>query len=63
MIELFPDVDVALVNGGLLDERELGRYEHGQVRWPSKYRRAALRKFFGVGDDKDLGFYRARVLT
>jgi hypothetical protein len=62
MTRLFPSVDLAVVNGGFLDERELGRYERGEVLWPSKYRRAAFRAFFNVGSDADLGFYRARVL-
>jgi hypothetical protein len=62
MTGLFPGVDLAVVNGGFLDERELGRYERGEVFWPSKYRRAAFRAFFNVASDADLGFYRARVL-
>ncbi|BEL12933.1 hypothetical protein Q0Z83_111240 [Actinoplanes sichuanensis] len=62
MTKLFPGVDLAVVNGGFLDERELGRYERGEVFWPSRYRRAAFRAFFNVASDADLGFYRARVL-
>ncbi|WP_430788223.1 SAM-dependent methyltransferase [Actinoplanes sp. G11-F43] len=62
MTGLFPGVDLAVVNGGFLDERELGRYERGEVFWPSRYRRAAFRAFFNVASDADLGFYRARVL-
>ncbi|MEU8656099.1 SAM-dependent methyltransferase [Actinoplanes philippinensis] len=62
MSGLFPGVDLAVVNGGFLDERELGRYERGEVFWPSRYRRAAFRSFFNVASDADLGFYRARVL-
>jgi hypothetical protein len=62
MTGLFPDVDLTAINGGLLDERELGRYERGEVRWPSRYRRAALRAFFDVTTDNDLGFYHSRRL-
>jgi hypothetical protein len=62
MTGLFPDVDLAAINGGLLDERELGRYERGEVHWPSRYRRAAIRAFFEVSTDKDLGFYRSQTL-
>jgi hypothetical protein len=62
MTGLFPGVDLAVVNGGFLDERELGRYERGEVFWPSRYRRAAFRSFFSVASDAELGFYRTRVL-
>lgn len=62
MAKLFPDVDLATANGGLFDEREFGRYQRGEVLWPSRYRRAAFRKFFGVDNDRDLGFYHKRTL-
>jgi hypothetical protein len=62
MTGLFPDVDLTAISGGLLDERELGRYERGEVRWPSRYRRAALRAFFDVTTDNDLGFYHSHRL-
>ncbi|MEU4243119.1 SAM-dependent methyltransferase [Actinoplanes sp. NPDC026619] len=62
MTGLFPGVDLAAINGGHLDERELGRYERGEVHWPSKYRRAALRAFLDAQSDQDLGFFRSLAL-
>ncbi|BCY11076.1 SAM-dependent methyltransferase [Actinoplanes sp. L3-i22] len=57
----FPGIDFAKIYGGLLDDRELGRYERGEVHWPSEYRRTAMRIFFGVDTDKKLGFSRRRL--
>lgn len=42
---------------GWLDADAIGRYERGEVRWPRKARREALRAVLGVASDGDLGFY------
>jgi tetratricopeptide (TPR) repeat protein len=41
---------------GLLDGRSIGRYERGEVRWPSPSYRDAFRAVLGVSSDFDLGF-------
>jgi tetratricopeptide (TPR) repeat protein len=41
---------------GLLDSRSIGRYERGEVRWPSSLYRDAFRAILNVESDFDLGF-------
>ena len=42
---------------GSLDGAAIGRYERGEVRWPSELYREALRAVLGVARDTDLGFH------
>ncbi|GAA4720295.1 ADP-ribose pyrophosphatase YjhB, NUDIX family [Promicromonospora umidemergens] len=43
-------------SGGLRGS-EIGRYERGEVRWPSKLYREALRKILKARSDQELGFF------
>ena len=43
-----------------LDGAAIGRYERGEVRWPTRLYREALRAVLGVARDTDLGFQQTR---
>src|SRR5262245_4539565 len=40
-----------------LDARAIGRYERGEIQWPTAVYRTALRAVLGASTDADLGFY------
>lgn len=50
-------VRVKTGRAGGLRGSEIGRYERGEVRWPSKLYREALRKILRAGSDQELGFF------
>lgn len=45
-----------------LSERDIGRYERYEARWPDHWRRLGLRGVLGVDNDADLGFYPTRKI-
>ncbi|KWW99159.1 hypothetical protein LI90_793 [Carbonactinospora thermoautotrophica] len=45
------------------DEKRIGRWERGEVRWPSPVYRRVLRAVFGVRDVAELGFRPPSGLT
>lgn len=50
-------VRVRTGRAGLLMGKEVGRYERGEVGWPSRLYREALRSVLKVRSDQDLGFF------
>ena len=55
--QLHPGRDLA---AHYVDPRWVGKLERGEHRWPSRERRAALRKVLGAAADADLGLYSPR---
>jgi hypothetical protein len=43
-----------------LDARAIGRYERGEIQWPTALYRTAFRAVLGASTDADLGFYPFR---
>lgn len=43
-----------------LDARHIGRFERGEIAWPTAAYRNALRSILGAATDADLGFYPKR---
>ncbi|GAB3472579.1 hypothetical protein [Actinophytocola sediminis] len=43
-----------------LDARAIGRYERGEIQWPTALYRTALRAVLGASTDADIGFYPIR---
>ncbi|GAB1509792.1 hypothetical protein [Actinophytocola sp. KF-1] len=43
-----------------LDARAIGRYERGEIQWPTGLYRTAFRAVLGASTDADLGFYPLR---
>lgn len=43
-----------------LDARGIGRYERGEIQWPTAVYRTAFRAVLGTSTDADLGFYPPR---
>ncbi|WP_433531302.1 hypothetical protein ACQPYA_04105 [Micromonospora sp. CA-263727] len=56
--ELYPDREDLKYH--TVDFRWVGKLERGDTHWSSNLRRAALRAFFDVATDKDLGLYPQR---
>lgn len=46
--------------GHPVDPEYIGRLERGVLTWPHDYHREALRAYFGVTSDGELGFYSSR---